>query len=318
MSNNNETSLIINVVNFNLSDTYLVFDSDTVTKLREKYRICGRLIGFIASKQSITTSSYLPLKLNKFEFDLLCDLALNEKNLIQILKTNYKNLPREHLLCLKIEYDKYIEQFKERKKIDYIKLRRDQLILMRDKIIDGKRKKLTNQLRSLNENDERRSFVLNQLDNLELDFNVELDNIQFSSDKNDDESSNTEIFTKTPEFYSVLFKKEKILNFNLESIVNDSLKTAKFKCYKHFWSKGFYLTCGAKFGGDFLAYAGDPSHYHAQFIIVAIENEHKLKMLKLKNLITYGRMATSVKKTFVVAYEYNSELKFVSLNWSHF
>jgi len=30
----------------------------------------------------------------------------------------------------------------------------------------------------------------------------------------------------------------------------------RYKVFKDLWSKGFYLTCGVKFGGDFLVYEG--------------------------------------------------------------
>lgn len=31
----------------------------------------------------------------------------------------------------------------------------------------------------------------------------------------------------------------------------------RYKVFKDLWSKGFYLTCGIKFGGDFLVYEGE-------------------------------------------------------------
>lgn len=34
------------------------------------------------------------------------------------------------------------------------------------------------------------------------------------------------------------------------------LETIRYKVFKDLWSKGMFLTCGLKFGGDFLVYEG--------------------------------------------------------------
>ena len=98
------------------------------------------------------------------------------------------------------------------------------------------------------------------------------------------------------------------------------------------------MTCGAKFGGDFLVYEKDPALVHSKFILVCIEHEEKYNSLTLKELITYARMATCVKKTFLLAFydanksnlknkpltqsgssmsTSNNALSFISINWSH-
>jgi tRNA-splicing endonuclease subunit Sen34 len=301
--------------------TYLIFDYKSVKLLREKYRICGRLIGMISnvSKQTLTSNSYLPLKISTYEFYLLAELSSTESS-IQFMSSpdfdcDLLNATDSKLIELKQNYDAYVEKLNEAKKTEYIRQRQEQLISMKARIIEGKRKKLNDQIKKLKENDPEYSLVLNQLDNLEADFDAEqtIGSISF-----DTENLNTEIFTKTPHFYQVLFAHKPVPQNDLKLLSDEANSTCKFKCYKYFWQQGYYLTMGAKFGGDFLAYAGDPCHYHAQFIIAVIENDEKLKSLSLKSLITFGRMATSVKKTFIIAYENENRLKFISLNWSHF
>lgn len=38
--------------------------------------------------------------------------------------------------------------------------------------------------------------------------------------------------------------------------IKNNLERIRYKVFKDLWSKGFYLTCGMKFGGDFLVYRG--------------------------------------------------------------
>lgn len=35
----------------------------------------------------------------------------------------------------------------------------------------------------------------------------------------------------------------------------------KYEVFKDLWEKNFYITCGTKFGGDFLVYAGKFNHF---------------------------------------------------------
>jgi tRNA-splicing endonuclease subunit Sen34 len=267
------------------------------------------------SKQTQTSNAYLPLKLSQFEFYILIDLLINNENeSIRILNSNLNKLNESYLNEFKQELKKYNESLKEKKRLDYLKQRREQLLSMKEKILEGKRTKLLNQLNSLSETDQHRSEIMNQLDNLESNFNLDLEQTKQINENTFEE--NTEIFTRTPEFYVSLFSNDLVSKDLLNLKLNESLKTCKFKCYKYFYEKGFYLTCGAKFGGDFLAYPGDPAKYHAQFIITAFDEDKNA--INLKHLITFGRMATSVKKTYVLVYELNNKLNFISLNWSHF
>lgn len=46
-----------------------------------------------------------------------------------------------------------------------------------------------------------------------------------------------------------------VIEITLPKILSD-LESIRYKVFKDLWSKGFYLTCGMKFGGDFLVYEG--------------------------------------------------------------
>jgi tRNA-splicing endonuclease subunit Sen34 len=54
-----------------------------------------------------------------------------------------------------------------------------------------------------------------------------------------------------------------------------------------------------KFGGDFLAYPGDPMVHHAEFIIVCEDIDKKIHTT---HIIAHARLASIVKKTFLIAF----------------
>ncbi|KAI9006621.1 tRNA intron endonuclease [Phycomyces nitens] len=105
----------------------------------------------------------------------------------------------------------------------------------------------------------------------------------------------------------------------------DYPKTAKdiLKCsvYAYLWSLGFYITRGTKFGGDFLTYPGDPMRFHSHCIVEAVERDATFKAIEL---IGKGRLATNVKKTFVLASvvekkdEDEKEEEVFTLSWAGF
>jgi len=78
------------------------------------------------------------------------------------------------------------------------------------------------------------------------------------------------------------------------------------------WEAGYWITPGGKFGGDFLAYPGDPALYHAQFIIRCVEPDEDLDPLALTG---YLRLANTTKKTLAIAYFDENKITFQSFGW---
>lgn len=68
--------------------------------------------------------------------------------------------------------------------------------------------------------------------------------------------------------------------------------------FDFFWSQGFYITSGVKFGGQFLLYPNDPMCVHSEYI-VSVKQTKDQEVLPLE-IIGMGRTATNVKKTFVL------------------
>lgn len=83
----------------------------------------------------------------------------------------------------------------------------------------------------------------------------------------------------------------------LKDISIDNVK--KYKIFEDLWMKGFFITTGNSFGGDFLVYPGDPNFYHASQIIRVVDKDEELD---LKILISSARLSVSVKKKCMFAY----------------
>ena len=160
-----------------------------------------------------------------------------------------------------------------------------------------------------------------------LETNLKKENLKKFMSK---ENTNMEIFMQSPEFYDYLFPSQEISKSELYLHISVLNQTCKYNAFKYLWNQGYYITCGAKFGGEFLVYPGSPSQYHSQFILACTEESRKFTF---KEFVTFSRMATTVKKTYVIAmlvdkqpYYKCNEMHQVgnkililnSINWAHF
>lgn len=66
--------------------------------------------------------------------------------------------------------------------------------------------------------------------------------------------------------------------------------------YAHLRAHHYMLNPGLRFGGDFLAYPGDPLRFHAHAIVHVAHGA-----TPTTELARLGRLATAVKKTYVLA-----------------
>jgi tRNA splicing endonuclease len=340
-------------------DIYLIFDLEQSNNLRHKnLRLCGNSVSF----QSNNSKTFIPIQLSNEEMGILLENSSNKQKEYELnvyhsicfLNKDEKNETNLNELFLK--YKNYLVKIQEEEIMNIKKQRIDQMSSMKDRILDGKRKKLNNRLKevhglienNLNDSDRldflknEKELILNQLNNLEQNFEQEFLDKNKSSFEQQQNFDLIKLFIETPEFYRDYFKLTKITNESL--LINKTFyKSNKYKIYKYFWSLGYFLTCGSKFGGDYLVYPGDPANFHSKFILVCIDSSDS-KNLTLKQLITYARMATSVKKTFLLAmcvnsseksnfqikdsinnYEFKirldddlTDLYLTSINWSHF
>ncbi|CAH0564111.1 unnamed protein product [Brassicogethes aeneus] len=86
----------------------------------------------------------------------------------------------------------------------------------------------------------------------------------------------------------------------------------KIQIYSDLWSKGYYITHGHKFGGDFLVYVGDPAAYHAMFIVRCVGDSQPLSP---QEIVAFGRLGTSVRKRAILASIMEGVVGYVTINW---
>lgn len=71
----------------------------------------------------------------------------------------------------------------------------------------------------------------------------------------------------------------------------------KYAAFAHLRNKDYFMMPGLRFGGVFVAYPGDPLQYHSHLIVKVVAQD---KTFNLIDMVTSGRLATAVKKAWVV------------------
>lgn len=88
----------------------------------------------------------------------------------------------------------------------------------------------------------------------------------------------------------------------------------KYRIYKDLREKGYIVTPGIKYGCDFAVYDHGPGIDHAPYIVqVKVPEED----LPASEIVKAGRLATTVRKTFIMALvdEENGEIKYLGFEW---
>ncbi|XP_029372649.1 tRNA-splicing endonuclease subunit Sen34 [Echeneis naucrates] len=90
-------------------------------------------------------------------------------------------------------------------------------------------------------------------------------------------------------------------------------REVRYQVFTDLRSRGFYLTSGGKFGGDFLVYPGDPLRFHAHFIAVCLPLEESVYLLEV---LAVARLGSNVKKTVLLCSPGLNGVQYTSLQWS--
>ncbi|XP_045460680.1 tRNA-splicing endonuclease subunit Sen34 isoform X1 [Harmonia axyridis] len=99
---------------------------------------------------------------------------------------------------------------------------------------------------------------------------------------------------------------------NVDYVACQKINLQRYSVFKDLWEKGYYITSGEKFGGDFLVYLGDPITHHAIFIVRCVDATTKMTPY---DIIAFGRLATSVKKRVVLASLIDDIVSYITVNW---
>eukprot|EP00041_Stephanoeca_diplocostata_P028167 m.788727 g.788727 ORF g.788727 m.788727 type:complete len:337 (-) comp23318_c0_seq21:3032-4042(-) len=89
----------------------------------------------------------------------------------------------------------------------------------------------------------------------------------------------------------------------------------RYRVFADLHAKGYWITPGVKFGGDFLVYPGDPHRYHAHFVAVVLPYRRTLSPL---DIISFGRLGNVVKKALLLCSvsDATDSLVYTSFQWT--
>lgn len=280
-----------------------VWNADDWLTLRKNHRIIGELVGCLPKHPRQEILSGLPLLLLPEEVSLLL-----EKGIARLVK--YSQLQQPPKKSLKDAFEEYRNKlFIEQEKC-LIKEKEKQIMTMMDTIVEGKRRKILGIETS-------KKKMRKPLDN---ETQKALENIQVNT---------KEIFEEQMSRLPKLEKSEALVqthtacpwsNKNDYEIVDwkypvTQQEKFRYKTFKNLWEQGYYITSGEKFGGDFLAYPGDPIMFHSQFIV---QCRNKTEEISIAELIGCCRVASHVRKTLVLAAlsEDGENIRYHSFQWA--
>jgi tRNA-intron endonuclease len=100
----------------------------------------------------------------------------------------------------------------------------------------------------------------------------------------------------------------------LKNVASETLEgfEEKYNIYKDLRERGLIVTPGIKYGCDFAVYEKGPGQDHAPYIIKVKGSDEGLTAAEI---VEAGRLATSVRKTFIIAMIYSGEIRFLSFKW---
>ena len=86
----------------------------------------------------------------------------------------------------------------------------------------------------------------------------------------------------------------------------------KFLVYKNFRDKGYIVNPGIKFGCDFAVYQRGPGIDHAPYLVQVY---NKSDLLTSTGVVLAGRLATTVRKQFILAIPHGKDVDYLALDW---
>ncbi|XP_068243142.1 tRNA-splicing endonuclease subunit Sen34-like [Palaemon carinicauda] len=246
-----------------------LWNSEDVHYARTKHRIVGTMVGSLPRHPHQTSVLGLPLQLMPEEVTLLLEKGFGKP----ICYVEFTNSPSQVL----------VDEFKEKRQKCYeeqisaaFRHRKQEIESNAEKILKGKLKKLEN-----------KNFPNPGLTKEKV-IEMECEKIQ----KLPENHQLIQIFTEHP-----MIDHFKPIDINW-SYPKGQQEKLKYDVFKDLWERGYYITSGTKFGGDFLLYDGDPILFHATFIVKCVK---KFQQVSNCDLMTMSRLANATKKTLVLA-----------------
>lgn len=251
-------------------NNYYVWNPADIVRLRREYRIIGHFVGSLPNAGVQLQAFGLPLQLSPQEVGLLTTLdVISMTNIVRDKPSN--SLVDEFKQYRAKVADEYLELS--------IKEKVENIMHNKDNILASFRSK---------------NFCQNTKSDEEI---IEEKLAATKKTESNDEKSPIQIYNGCP------FKQFiKPATQTLSSYLSD----VKYHVFKDLWVRNYYITSGAKFACDFLAYESDPHICHSKFMVVCIDC-NKVSLTKNEPLVdslssqVRGRLSVQVNKRLVFA-----------------
>ncbi|KAM9299431.1 tRNA-splicing endonuclease subunit Sen34 [Gastrophryne carolinensis] len=296
-----------------LDGKYFVWNAEDARQIREKHGLVGNLVGALVRKPRQNTRLGLPLQLLPEETRLLVDIGaatllrggLTEK---KPTAPGDDSADSDNSTAAKEEeekaqaYKQFLHDSYEEQRQLALQEKRRTLESLAERIAEGRKKRKRRHGKQEEEPMESSAQApIKELQNLEKSFNFpeEAMMVQIATARCHTGSEEEIDLCKTSLDWPHAGQKKHEL---------------RYRVFRDLWQKGFYLTTGSKFGGDFLVYPGDPMRFHAHYIAICFPADEEMP---LSDIITAGRLGTNVKKTVLLC-SCNEEglVTYTSLQWS--
>ncbi|BFZ21343.1 hypothetical protein BsWGS_24382 [Bradybaena similaris] len=313
--------------------SFFVWNADDMLMLREECRIIGKLVGSLPRAPRQNSHLGTPLQLMPEEVKLLVDidaavvvieeptsekvLGIREAAFLNVRDTNFK-----------------IQQqlFKEAREEEVKKRMNDIIAGKKAKKQKGKKGAANAEVPTSATDDKVDNTTAEKQSNTDSSQGDKVENGQVTEEKdkeNKKESDSGDNLTVSDVISETADTSEKhclvqIFSENpwkrnvrpyLEwTYPSTEKEVLRYHVFKDLWEKGFFLTSGVKFGGDFLVYPGDPSRFHSHYIAIC---KSQAELMPSLDIITYGRQASNVRKTALLcALDRNKKVFYMSLQWT--
>ncbi|CAB3984397.1 tRNA-splicing endonuclease subunit Sen34-like [Paramuricea clavata] len=326
-----------------------VWDKEAVMMLRRKCRIVGSLVGSLPSKPRQNLVFSLPLVLLPEEARLLLD-----KNIARIVESDITRPSQEIVHKFQDERRTSIqeqierlEELKQQKLADFAEIieegreRVDRKRRISSQNSSGKVPRIeTEEKQSFMESSSVRwsddipkklssedihrssestdSSTQQQLKNMDILSEDANGSAQKQSEDISGSSENTDEINLQDSTLVCVSTKSKLLRTKdvYWNFPETEIEQVRCKVFSDLWQKGYFITNGNKFGGDYLVYPGDPLRFHSHFIVKILPCGERLTGL---DLVSVGRLGSTVKKTSVLAsVDSSGKVIYTSVQWSGF
>eukprot|EP00049_Salpingoeca_infusionum_P016599 m.341585 g.341585 ORF g.341585 m.341585 type:complete len:350 (-) comp16113_c0_seq13:2962-4011(-) len=90
---------------------------------------------------------------------------------------------------------------------------------------------------------------------------------------------------------------------------------SRYLVFRDLLSRGYFVSTGIKFGGDFLVYPGDPNMFHAHYVAVVVDAEAPWHPT---DMVSSGRLGTTVKKSSLMCSVNPSTetVNYITITWA--